>query len=98
MEHQYGYDMEKDIKKLYGKEHESINNRRMELWEMMCEYDNQLRQLKSIIQNPVPITREDLTEWKHIKNRLEVDGTFSKKMKDVINEVEEFVKEYHLTK
>lgn len=97
-DYQYGIDLESDIKKLYGDNYLELNEKRSALFYKIISYDNFLWRLRSMIQNPVPITTVDFDEWIREKSELMLKGAVFGEVADLIEEVEEFIKKYHLEK
>lgn len=76
----YGYDLENDIKNLYGNAFKSKEDERFSLWHDYGLILQRLDRLDCIIQNPVPLSKKDYFEWlstvKETKNDL--DNLFTK--------------------
>jgi hypothetical protein len=45
----------------------SENDRKL-IWDKFSESDYKIQNLKSIVQNPVEISQEDLSEWNNMMN------------------------------
>lgn len=94
----YGLDYEEDIRKLYGKDYKAINNKRFELCDSLNPNVLEVKILRNIIQNPMPITKEQLDEWKNIRDKLinQYGYYLSDNDKDILNEIYNFAYIYHV--
>lgn len=45
----------------------SENDRKL-IWDKLSESDYKIQDLKSIVQNPMKISQEDLSEWNNMMN------------------------------
>lgn len=94
--HQYGYDYETDIVNLYSNKDKSksvqeINKERGKVYDEYTNfYKHKLLQLNTIIQNPVPITKEELLEWN--RDRKEA----MERLNELLVQIESFVYLYHV--
>jgi len=60
---------------------------REKLWDRLMESISDIEELKTIIQNPVPLTRDDLTVWGF--NRM----TKSRKLAKVLDDIYQYSEE-----
>lgn len=96
--HKYGFDYEEDIKNLYGKNHKLLNDKRIKLFEEFNPSVPEVKALRNIIQNPMPIKTEQFNEWSSIKSRLLKSYGYylSEYDKNILNEINSFVYVYHV--
>ncbi|NFF75967.1 hypothetical protein [Clostridium sporogenes] len=94
--HKYGYDLESDLKELYGKDYESINEMRNVLFSSLENEPFEIKILRNIIQNPVPISKDELAIW--LINKLNIYDKYNIKITTITNIefIEKFAKKYHL--
>lgn len=90
----YGLNYEDDIEKLYGDNYREINRIRLSLFDNFVCNNIEVRRLRNIIQNPIPITNEQLAEWICDKNNL--NNHLSSYDKEILREIEWFVCKYHI--
>lgn len=97
-DHKYGFDYEEDIRNLYGVNYELLNNKRIQLFESFTPNVPEVKALRSIIQNPMPITKERWQEWCDVKdNLIKMCGCYlSEYDKNTLNEITSFVYVYHV--
>lgn len=97
-EYTYGFNYEEDIRNLYGVDYELLNNKRIQLFESFTPNVPEAKALRSIIQNPMPITKERWEEWCNIKDNLikKCGYYLSEHDKNILNEIKNFVYVYHL--
>lgn len=86
MEHLYGFDLDADIKQLYGKDSKKLNKIRKEYFDEILSVQTKVRMLGSYIQNPVPCTKKEYIEFQNIKNEIRYK----------LDAIDDFVKTYHL--
>lgn len=96
--HKYGFDYEEDVKNLYGKNHKLLNDKRIRLFEEFNPSVPEVKALRNIIQNPMPITTEQFNEWSSIKNKLLKSCGYylSENDKNILSDINNFVYVYHV--
>ena len=97
-EHKYGFNYEEDIRNLYGANCELLSNKRIQLFESFIPNIPEVKELRDIIQNPMPITKERWEEWCDVKDGLikKCGYYLSEYDKTILNEIKSFVYVYHL--
>jgi len=88
--HEYGYDIEKDMKELYGKDYDLINNIRVSLAESVLTTGQTMCNLMNIIENPIPVEQQELDKW------IEDKDVFLKTVESQCDLIASFVKDYHI--
>lgn len=94
--HEFEFDLESNLKQLYGENYEKVNKTREMLFLEMENKPFEIKQLRNIIQNPTPISKEGFDEWRKEKDSLyrkyhnNCDTVFTIEMIDY------FIREYHL--
>ncbi|QDY27041.1 hypothetical protein [Clostridium botulinum] len=88
--HKYGYDITEDMRELYGKDYEQINNIRVSLAESVLTTGQTMCNLMNIIQNPIPIRQQELDKW------IEDKDVFLTNINRQCDLIASFVKEYHI--
>lgn len=88
--YKYGYDLDKDLKELYGEGYSEISLKRLQLFEKHTGLAMRANRLNSIIQNPVPISEEDYKEWLR-ESKETID-----KLKKSLDEIDSFINTYHI--
>lgn len=95
--YKYGFNLEEDLKQLYGDNYEYINDKRIKLFKKLEDTEPlKIQQLKRIIQNPIPITNAELKEWKNIKNEILKKYSIKYTTIEILNSIEAFVIKYHI--
>lgn len=97
-EHKYGFNYEEDIRNLYGANCELLSNKRIQLFESFIPNIPEVKALRDIIQNPIPITKDQFEEWCNTKDGLikKYDYYLSEHDKNILNEIKNFVYVYHV--
>jgi len=91
-DYKFGYNYEEDLKELYGKDADICNEKRLALYSSLDFHSFDIKHLGSIIQNPVPITKEQLEEW------IEKQESAIMYLNKTLNDIGRFVRTYHLIK
>ena len=94
--HEYGFNLEDDLKALYGESYSEIDDMRKVLFLGMQNEPFEIRQLRNIIQNPVPITYDDFKHWSEDKLKMFNEYSLSYKTIDKVNLIETFFTTYHM--
>lgn len=68
--HIFGLDLDKDLKELYGKNYEEIDKERLRLWGSLEKKSLEIKSLRTIIQNPVPVPSSELANWRKCKEDI----------------------------
>lgn len=99
-EYLYGIDYLEDLKRLYGDNYKSINDERINLFESFTCNVIQAKELRNILQNPMPITFEEFKLWIDEKNKVINLFSFylSKYDEYMLEEIESFIFRHHLEK
>lgn len=97
-EHLYGLNLYDDISHLYGVNCEKINNKRILLFNSLNSNILPINILKNIIQNPVPVSKEEYSEWIGLKNNTLEENKYDVPLGTVqiLGDIEKFVIKYHL--
>lgn len=94
--HQYGLNLEAYKRALYGDQVEHVNEIKQCLWDRLNKSHEDFKVLGDIIQNPHPVTVEQLKEWQSKKEEACDPYTMSQECEDLINDLENFVIAFHV--
>lgn len=96
--YEYGFDLYEDIKQLYGENYEEINSKRYKLLEGLNNDILEIKLLRNIIQNPVPITREQFNEWVKTKNKIINEYQYDLTLRTIhtLKNIEDFAYVHHV--
>lgn len=97
-DYQYGLDVIEDIRHLYGENYEEINKLRYKLFKSLDGNIHAVQMLRCIIQNPVPITKQQFKEWIEIKNNILKENQYDLTLRTIhtLRSIEDFVYDYHI--
>ena len=88
--YKYGYNLDEDIKNLYGSNHESKNSKRLDLFNDYVMLLKRLESLKAIIQNPVPISKASYDDWNFMQELM------TNELNGLLGDIGLFVKDNHM--
>lgn len=94
--HQYGLDFIEDSKHLYGENYEEINYMRYDLFELLNDTHFVIQSLRTIIQNPVPISNQDIESFDKMYELVKEKYDLRKSTVKAINSIRKFAITYHL--
>lgn len=89
--HQYGFDLEKDLKMLYGDNYNIIDRMRTNLFNSLENETIEIRRLRNIIQNPIPITQNNFDQWQKYKYEMIKKYNIKHETLNIINRIENFI-------
>lgn len=94
--YKYGYNLENDLKELYDEDYENINELRKVLFSNLENERFEIKMLRNIIQNPVPVSEDEFAIWLIQKLNLYDKYNISFTTITNIEFIERFVKKYHM--